>query len=99
MVKKPPTEKATENRIRVRQVTDVQASWTEAERGAPGDFTIQLILDNGAEEYVLYPVASDAKVMLKLFERSGTVFFDLDRKVLVPNNVSLGYTRKEQTRG
>lgn len=90
MAKKPPAEKETENRIRVRQVTDVQASWTEAERGAPGDFTIQLILDNGAEEYVLHPVAPDAKVMLKLFERSRTIFFDLDRKVLVPNNVSLG---------
>lgn len=90
MAKKPTAAKNTEGSIRVRQVTDVQASWTEAARGAPGDFTIQLILDNGAEEYVLHPTASDAKVMLKLFERSGTVFFDLERGVLVPNNVSLG---------
>jgi hypothetical protein len=40
-----------------RQVTDVQASWTENERGTPGAFTVQLILDNGAEEYVLHPTA------------------------------------------
>jgi hypothetical protein len=83
-------EQHTEETIRVRQVTDVQASWTEAERGAPGAFTFQLILDNGAEEYVLRPTADDAKVMLKLFKRSQSVYFDLDRKVLIPSNVSLG---------
>jgi hypothetical protein len=83
-------EQHTEETIRVRQVTDVQASWTEAERGAPGAFTFQLILDNGAEEYVLRPTAEDAKVMLKLFKRSQSVYFDLDRKVLIPSNVSLG---------
>ncbi len=87
---KPTAAKNTEQGIRVRQVTDVQASWTEDRRGANGSITIQLILDNGAEEYVLQPTAEDTKVMLKLFERSQSVFFDLDRKVLVPNNVSLG---------
>jgi hypothetical protein len=83
-------EQHTEQKIRVRQVTDVQASWTETERGAPGAFTFQLILDNGAEEYVLRPTADDAKVMLKLFKRSQSIYFDLDRKVLIPSNVSLG---------
>ena len=83
-------EQHTEQTIKVRQVTDVQASWTETERGAPGLFTFQLILDNGAEEYVLRPTADDAKVMLKLFRRSQSVYFDLDRKVLIPSNVSLG---------
>ena len=83
-------EQHTEQTITVRQVTDVQASWTEEERGAPGAFTFQLILDNGAEEYVLRPTADDAKVMLKLFKRSQSIYFDLDRKVLIPSNVSLG---------
>lgn len=87
---KPATEKNTEQAIQVRQVTDVQASWTEHARGENGSFTIQLILDNGAEEYVLQPTPDDAKVMLKLFERSESVFFDLERQVLIPNNVSLG---------
>ena len=82
-------EQHTEQKIRVRQVTDVQASWTETERGAPGAFTFQLILDNGAEEYVLRPTADDAKVMLKLFKQSQSIYFDLDRKVLIPSNVSL----------
>ncbi len=83
-------EQRTEESIRVRQVTDVQASWTERERGAPGAFTFQLILDNGAEEYVLRPTADDAKVFMKLFKRTDTVYFDLDRKVLIPSDISLG---------
>jgi hypothetical protein len=83
-------EQNVEQNIKVRQVTDVQASWTETERGEHGLFTIQLILDDGAEEYVLRPTAEDAKVMLKLFRRSETVYFDLDRKVLIPSDISLG---------
>ncbi|MBV9117934.1 MAG: hypothetical protein JOY63_11305, partial [Acetobacteraceae bacterium] len=42
-----------ERRYKVRQVTNVQASWTEQERGRPGKFTLQLILDNGVEEHIL----------------------------------------------
>ena len=42
-------EERTEQQIQVRQVTHVQASWTEQERGAPGAFTLLFILDNGAE--------------------------------------------------
>ncbi len=84
------TEQNVERTVRVRRVTDVQASWTETERGAQGLFTFQLILDDGAEEYVLRPTADDAKVMLKLFRRAKSIYFDLDRKVLIPNEVSLG---------
>jgi hypothetical protein len=83
-------EQNTEHRIRVRQVTDVQASWTENERGSPGAFTVQLILDNGAEEYVLQPTAEDTKVAIELFKRAKVVYFDLDRKVLIPNDIPLG---------
>ena len=83
-------ERQTEAAIKVRQVTDYQASWTERERGAPGAFTFQLILDNGAEEYVIRPIAEDAKVILKLLKRSDTVYFDMERRVLIPNNIPLG---------
>ena len=53
-------EQRTEDQIRVRQVTHVQASRTERERGEAGAFTFQLILDNGADEYMLRPTAEDA---------------------------------------
>ena len=83
-------EQHTEQTIRVRQVTDVQISWTEHGRGEHGSFTVQLILDNGVEEYVLQPTAEDTKVMVELFELARSLYFDLDRKVLIPSNVPLG---------
>jgi hypothetical protein len=83
-------EQHTEQSIRVRQVTDAQVSWSEHNRGEPGAFTIQLILDNGAEEYVLRPTAEDTRVHIELFKQAGTVFFDLDRKVLIFGNLPLG---------
>jgi hypothetical protein len=83
-------EQRTEQTIRVRQVTDAQVSWSEHDRGKPGAFTIQLILDNGAEEYVLRPTAEDARVQVELFEHTETVYFDLDRKVLIFGKLPLG---------
>jgi len=85
---KSPTSR-TERQIQVRQVTHVQASWTEEERGAAGAFTLQLILDNGAAEYVLRPTAEDADVLVKLFARSANAMFDLDRKVVMFQNLTV----------
>jgi hypothetical protein len=78
-----------ERQIQVRQVTHVQASWTEQDRGEPGAFTLQLILDNGAAEYVLRPTAEDADVLVKLFSRSASAAFDLDRRVLMFGNLAV----------
>jgi hypothetical protein len=78
-----------EREIQVRQVTHVQASWTEEERGTPGAFTLQLILDHGADEYVLRPSAEDADVLIKLLARSKSAAFDLERKVLVFANLAI----------
>ena len=84
-------EQNAEANIQVRQVTDVQASWVEgSERGAPGRFTIQLILDDGAEEYVLQPTAEDAKVQIELLGRSASTYFDMGNKVLIPSNIGIG---------
>ena len=82
-------EDRTEQQIQVRQVTHVQASWTERERGADGAFTFQLILDEGVDEYVIRPTADDADVIMDLFSKASTAAFDLERKVLIFNNLSL----------
>jgi hypothetical protein len=82
-------EERTEQQITVRQVTDYQASWTEEERGEPGSFTFQLILDNGAEEYVIRPTNEDADVLTDLLEQTGTVFFDMERGVLIFGDISV----------
>lgn len=82
-------ETRTEQQIKIRQVTQVQASWTEQERGETGAFTFQLILDNGVDEYVLRPTASDSKVLLELMQRSDHASFDAERKVLMFSNLSV----------
>jgi len=82
-------EQRTEPAIKVRQVTQVHANWNEEERGAPGKFSFQLILDNGADEYVLRPTAEDADVLTDLFERTGTMYFDIERGVLIFGNLSV----------
>ncbi|MBD0270387.1 MAG: hypothetical protein ICV73_00535, partial [Acetobacteraceae bacterium] len=69
---KDQREEQLKTRYNVRQVTNIQASWTERQRGEEGRFTLQLILDNGVEEYILEPEADDIDVILKLFARSGT---------------------------
>ncbi len=76
-----------QSRYLVRQVTQYQASWTEGERGQPGRFTVQLILDNGVEEYILALHADDVHGLLKLLQRSDNTTFDLERKVLMFANL------------
>ena len=85
----PRESTPAERQIQVRQVTHVQASWTEQERGAPGAFTLQLVLDHGADEYVLRPSAEDADVLVKLLARSKSAAFDVERKVLMFANLAI----------
>ena len=87
--RKDQQETQLERRYKVRQVTNIQASWTEKERGEEGLFTLQLILDNGVEEYILQPEGEDIDVILKLFARSGGATFDLERKVLMFSNLNV----------
>ncbi len=82
-------QEETRRRYQVRQVTNIQASWTERQRGEEGRFTLQLILDNGVEEYVLDVEADDLEPMLTLFARSPYTTFDLERKVLMFSNLAV----------
>jgi hypothetical protein len=84
------SESNTEQNIMVRQVTDVHANWSEQERGGPGKFSYQLILDNGAEEYAIRPEAEDADVLIELFKLTDKIYFDMSRQVLIFGNISVG---------
>jgi hypothetical protein len=86
----PAPERNVEEQITVRQVTNVHANWSEQERGAPGKFSFQLILDDGAEEYAIRPPAEDSDVLMDLFKKSETIYFDMGRQVLIFGNISLG---------
>ena len=86
----PPRQPTpAERQIQVRQVTHVQASWTEQDRGEAGAFPVQLILDHGADEYVLRPTAEDTDVLVKLLARSSNATFDIERKVLMFGNLAI----------
>lgn len=78
-----PHEDRLERSYTVRQVTDYQVSWTERARGQRGAFTVQLILDKGVTEYILAVDPEDLDCMLTLLKASDHVMFDLDRKVLI----------------
>ena len=86
----PAPERNVEEQITVRQVTNVHANWSEQERGAPGKFSFQLVLDDGAEEYAIRPPAEDSDVLMDLFKKSETIYFDMGRQVLIFGNISLG---------
>jgi hypothetical protein len=73
----------TERQILIREVTNFQPTWTQQERGGAGAFTVQLILDHDAAEYVIRPTAEDALVLMPLLAAAAKVFFDTERRVLV----------------
>ncbi len=83
-------EEQTRQAIKVRQVTQVHSNWNEEERGQPGKFSFQLILDNGAEEYVIRPTNEDSDVLMDLIEQTETIYFDMERGVLIFGDVSAG---------
>ena len=56
-----------QRRYQVREVTQYQASWVEQGRGEEGRFTIQLILDNGVEEYILDVDSDDMERKVLMF--------------------------------
>ena len=82
-------EDQLKSRYNVRQVTNIQASWTERERGEEGRSTLQLSIEYGAEKYMPAPDADDTALIRKLCARSGTAPFDLERKVLRFSNLTV----------
>ena len=80
----------TEDLIHVRKVTDVHANWSAQDRGEPGKFSLQLVLDGGAEEYLVRPPAADVKALLKLLVDSESVYVDTSRGIVIVNDVKLG---------
>ena len=77
------SEQNTEQSIRVRQVTDIHCNWSYQGELTEGKFSYQFILDNGAEEVLIMPTANDAKVLRDLIHDADTLFWDLDKEVLI----------------
>ena len=77
------SEQRTEQTIRVRQVTDVHSNWSSQGPLENGKFSYQLILDNGVEEALIMPTADDAKLLRDLIHDADTIYWDLDKEVLI----------------
>jgi hypothetical protein len=73
----------TDDSLRVRQLTQYQFSWTAGEGGQTGLWTLQLILDEGAWEEVLTLSSEDADALQDVLQNTKSVFYDLDRRVLM----------------
>ncbi len=84
------TEEHAEQAVTVRQITDTHSNWSEQARGESGKFSLQLILDDGAEENAVRPSPAATKVLVKLLERSEAKYFDMSRGVLIANGIFLG---------
>ena len=80
-------EQRVERGYKIRQVTQIQPSWKEGGRGEDGEFYIQLVLDNGVDEYVLQPSEDDVDVLLGLFEKSKYTVWDDERRILIFENI------------
>jgi hypothetical protein len=76
-------DRVTDDLIKVRQVNHYQFSWVAGEPKAPGTFTLQLVLDEGAWEEVLTVDAEDAEVLTGLLAASKDVHYDIDRRTLM----------------
>ncbi len=76
-------EERTEEAITVRQVTEVHGNFNEEERGQPGKFSLQFILDDGADEYVLRPTAEDTRTLMMMIDEAESMYFDTERRALI----------------
>lgn len=94
MSETPPVTKVpqpiTDNSIKIRHLTHYQFSWVAQEPGAPGVFTLQLVLDQGAWEEVLTVEASDAEVLQNLLGKQSDVMYDVERRVLMFGTAAVG---------
>ncbi len=85
----PVRQPVTDDSIRVRQLTHYQFSWVAGEPGAPGTYTLQLVLDQGAWEEVLTISPEDADALQDLLRDSHVVHFDVGRRVLMFGTTSV----------
>jgi len=90
----PPTadvpQPLTDDSIVVRHLSHYQFSWVAGEPGAPGTWTLQLVLDEGAWEEVLTIDADDADNLQDMLSTASTVFFDVRRRALLFGTTKVG---------
>ncbi|NMR28172.1 hypothetical protein [Crystallibacter degradans] len=86
-----PEQPITDDSIRVRQLSHYQFTWVAGEPGAPGTWTLQLVLDHGAWEEVLTIDADDADNLQDLLSTAETVYYDIGRRTLMFGTTKAGH--------
>jgi hypothetical protein len=81
---------ATDDTIQVRQLSHYQFTWVAGEPGAPGTYTLQLVLDQGAWEEVLTLDADDADNLQDMLSTASTVYYDVARRTLMFGTTKVG---------
>ncbi len=77
------SEERPQEAIQVRQVTEVHGNYNEEGEGQFGKFSLQLILDEGAAEYVLRIPAEDVRTLMMMIDEADSMYFDTERGVLL----------------
>ena len=85
-------KRVTDDTIQVRQVNHYQFTWVAGEVEAPGTWTLQLVLDQGAWEEVVTVNAEDADVLQDLLSTAGSVYYDVARQTLMFGTTAVGST-------
>jgi hypothetical protein len=80
----------TDDSIQVRQLSHYQFSWVAGDPGAPGTWTLQLVLDQGAWEEVLTVTEDDADTLQDMLTSSSTVYYDVARRTLMFGTTAAG---------
>ncbi len=76
-------EERPQEAIQVRQVTEIHGNYNEEGEGQFGKFSLQLILDEGAEEYVLRIPAEDVRTLMQMIDGAESLYFDTERGVFL----------------
>ena len=80
----------TDDSIQVRQLSHYQFTWIVGEPGAPGTWTLQLVLDQGAWEEVVTVDADDADNLQDMLSRASVVHYDVGRRTLMFGTTPVG---------
>jgi hypothetical protein len=86
----PLKQPITDDSIQVRQLTHYQFTWVADKAGAPGAWTLQLVLDQGAWEEVLTIDADDADNLQDLLSTANVVHYDIKRRTLMFGTTPVG---------
>lgn len=73
----------TDDSIQVRQLSHYQFTWVAGEAGQNGQYTLQLVLDQGAWEEVVTLTSEDADTLQDMLRDASPVFYDVGRRALM----------------